>query len=188
MRKYKRFITIPLLIIFYLFLAGNTGCEIEPTTQQQSSHEIGMKATEDAVKGLVTNDTLPVVTKSLERENLKRRIEFINQPDRIGYLYLLTENGQLIREVQVLGKVSSLNSYLTPMEEIKKIDADLGEWNGEYVITVQAPDLDGSYGENQNGIFWFTPDGIYQEWNGLYQYSSERLSFAIKPLLIEIDK
>lgn len=39
--------------------------------------------------------------------------------------------------------------------------------------------------ENTQGIFWFTPDGVYQERNKLYFYSSERMSFTTKPLLIE---
>ena len=31
--------------------------------------------------------------------------------------------------------------------------------------------MDGSYGENDNGIFFFTPDGKYVEWTGIYLYS-----------------
>lgn len=33
------------------------------------------------------------------------------------------------------------------------------------------PDVDGSYGENDNGIFFFTVDGKYIEWTGEYLYS-----------------
>lgn len=171
-----------LLVLCFIF--AFVGCT-EYTPPAPSSHEVGQKATEEAVKELVENDVLPQVTKSLERENIKKRIDFINQPDKIGYLYLVSDSGQLIKEVQVLGKVSSLNSYLTPMEEVKKVDADLGEYYGDYVITVQAPDLDGTYGENSDGIFWFTPDGIYQEWSGMYFYSSERMTFTTQPLLVE---
>ena len=32
-------------------------------------------------------------------------------------------------------------------------------------------DVDGSYGENDSGIFFFTTDGKYIEWNGDYLYS-----------------
>ena len=32
-------------------------------------------------------------------------------------------------------------------------------------------DIDGSYGENDQGIFFFTPDGKYIEWTGTYLYS-----------------
>lgn len=38
--------------------------------------------------------------------------------------------------------------------------------NGQNVI--ESPDFDGTYGENPHGVFWFTPDGTYMEWNGNY--------------------
>jgi hypothetical protein len=162
-----------IIILMCLVLMGSLiGCEYEA-----SSHEQSIKANEEAVKNIIVNDSLPKITRSLERENVKRRIEFINQPDKIGYLYLISDNGQLIKEVQVLGKVSSLNSYLTPMEDVHK-------WNGA-MITTEAADLDGTYGENSDGIFWFTADGVYQEWSGMYFYSSERMTFTTQPLLVE---
>ena len=33
------------------------------------------------------------------------------------------------------------------------------------------PDVDGSFGENDGGIFFFTTDGKYMEWNSTYLYS-----------------
>ena len=60
------------------------------------------------------------------------------------------------------GKVSSLNSYLTPDSEYYSTSSSLNRW---------LPDIDGSYGENDGGIFFFTPDGHYKEWNGTYIYS-----------------
>lgn len=143
-----------------------TGCD--------GSIEYANDQNEMSIKKLIEQDELPKIERSLERENIKRRIEFINQPDRVGYLYLLTTNGQLIKEVQVSGKVSSLNSYLTPMEEYYASGAVLS-----------TADVDGTWGENDSGIFWFTPDGVYQEWTGQYLYSSERMSFESKPILME---
>lgn len=52
--------------------------------------------------------------------------------------------------------MTSLNSYLTPDT------TSSGSW---------LADVDGSYGENDNGIFFFTPDGKYVEWSGIYLYS-----------------
>ncbi len=178
------------MLVVTLVVASLTiaGC-LEPSPSKPvSSYETSAMANESAVRDLISEDKLPQITRSLERENIKRRIEFINQPDRIGYVYLLSEYGQLIREVQVLGKVSSLNSYLTPMEEVHLIEHDTGEFYGETPVVVSSPDLDGTYGENADGIFWFTPDGVYQEWSGLYLYSSERLSFTTKPILVDYGK
>ena len=161
-----------LFILAVVVLGVNiSGCDYEEPTYYTTA-----KQNEVAVQNLIKNDTLPNITRSLERENLKRRINFINQPDRVGYLYLISDNGQLIKEVQVLGKVSSLNSYLTPMEEIR----------GSHVVS--AADLDGTYGDNQDGIFWFNMDGVYQEWSGMYFYSSERMTFTTQPLLMEVVK
>ena len=39
------------------------------------------------------------------------------------------------------------------------------------MINSELADIDGSYGENDNGIFFFTPDGKYVEWTGEYLFS-----------------
>ena len=56
---------------------------------------------------------------------------------------------------------------------------------GSEMYVAEAPDLDGTWGTRPEGIFWFTPDGVYQEWTGLYLYSSARMTFTSQPLLIE---
>ncbi|MDF2881698.1 MAG: hypothetical protein K0R54_2255 [Clostridiaceae bacterium] len=173
---------ILIVILSLVMILGLVGCSVDVPVREKNSVEKATIANEKSVATLIGNDKLPTITKSLERENIKRRVEFINQPDRIGYLYLLSDNGQLIKEVQVLGKASSLNNYITPMEQLTlgKID----DYPSETYVT-EAPDLDGTWGTRPEGIFWFTPDGVYQEWTGLYLYSSERMTFTTKPLLIE---
>ncbi|MDF2881251.1 MAG: hypothetical protein K0R54_1808 [Clostridiaceae bacterium] len=169
------------IVLASIMLLGLVGC-IEIPEREVKTTEQASKANEQAVNKLIKEDDLPQITRSLERENIKRRIEFINQPDGVGYLYLISENGQLIREIQVLGKVSSMNSYLTPMEELTY--GSVEGYRGELFVAESA-DLDGTWGERVEGIFWFDLDGVYGEWNGLYQYSSQRLSFTSQPLLIE---
>jgi predicted small lipoprotein YifL len=181
----KLFMALIMLIIVFSF----AGCSEVTPTVPDSSFQQGSAVAEQATQNLVNNDILPKVERSLERENIKRRIEFINQPDRIGYLYCFADNGTLVREVQVKGKVSSLNSYLTPMEQVEWYNnIDLGEYTGSVPVVVQSPDLDGTYGENAEGVFWFDANGIYQEWNGYYFYSATRLSWTTEPILMEIVK
>lgn len=110
---------------------------------------------------------------SLERYNLIRRAYWVNgQREKanslvceiekpLGYIVLFTESGGVVGRFVVDGKVSSLNSYLTPDSEA---------YSSEYQIEWIA-DIDGSYGENDKGIFFFTPDGKYIEWTGTYLYS-----------------
>lgn len=152
---------------------GLVGCIDESSTHYRAKEE-----NENQVQKLQKQTPVPNMERSLERENVAKRLEFINQPNRVGYLYLLTENGQLVREEQVQGKVSSLNSYMTQMDEIA------GNSSAGYT-TISSPDVDGTWGDNVQGIFWFTPDGVYREWTGKYLFSSERLTFESKPVLID---
>ena len=110
---------------------------------------------------------------SLERYNLIRRAYWVNgqrekaaavvcQVEKpLGYIVLFTESGSVVGRFVVDGKVSSLNSYLTPDSEA---------YSSNYWLDWIA-DVDGSYGENDAGIFFFTPDGKYVEWTGTYLYS-----------------
>lgn len=117
---------------------------------------------------------------SLERYNLTRRAYWVNGMREkartlpcpiadvpMGYVVLLTESGGVVGRFEVDGKVSSLNSYLTPDSEYFEI---VYGGNGTYYNKWIA-DVDGSYGENDNGIFFFTPDDRYIEWSGIYLYS-----------------
>ena len=109
---------------------------------------------------------------SLERYNLVRRAYWVNgQREKaaavvcevekpLGYIILFTESGSVVGRFVVDGKVSSLNSFLAPDSE---------EYSSSYSQWIA--DVDGSYGENDNGIFFFTPDGKYVEWTGTYLYS-----------------
>ena len=86
---------------------------------------------------------------------------------------LFTENGGAVDSFVVDGKVSSLNSFLTPDSE--EYASSYSEW---------IADVDGSYGENDNGIFFFTPDGKYIEWNGTYLYSD--IPFEVDDPIINV--
>lgn len=92
----------------------------------------------------------------------------------LGYIVLFTDNGAVVGSFIVDGKVSSLNSFLTPDSECYEIGGESTD-NSIYYNGTQEndwlADVDGSYGENDNGIFFFTPDGKYIEWTGTYLYS-----------------
>ena len=136
-----------------------------------------------------TQQTPTDIDYSLERYNLIRRTYWVNgqrekantlvcQVEKpLGYIVLFTDNGAVIGKFIVDGKVSSLNSFLTP----NNIDKYIG--NGT-VKTVELADVDGSYGENDNGIFFFTPDGKYVEWTGTYLYSD--IPFEIEDPILKV--
>ena len=134
----------------------------------------------EAANRLQSNQPTPTdIDYSLERYNLIRRTYWVNgQREKanalpceiekpLGYIVLFTESGAVVGSFIVDGKVSSLNSFLTP-------DSEYYDKNGgESTIHTNnwLADVDGSYGENDNGIFFFTPDGKYIEWTGIYLYS-----------------
>lgn len=158
-----------------LFLVG---CEFEETESEQDK-----QATMDVADKLAENQPTPTdIDYSLERYNLIKRAYWVNGDRQkalslptpmerpLGYITLFTESGSVVGSFVVDGKVSSLNSYLTP-------DSLYYEIAGDYVNDTDAAenewlaDVDGSYGENDQGIFFFTPDGKYLEWTGTYLYS-----------------
>jgi hypothetical protein len=66
-------------------------------------------------------------------------------------------------------------------------DHAIGMSSGGYTYMpcypVEAPDLDGTYGENVDGIFFFTTEGAYVEWKGEYLMSDQPLKLTTQPEL-----
>lgn len=164
-----------LIAIAMLFMLVLTGCEYEQNGTQQDAIN-----TQNTVATLQENQPTPTdIEYSLERYNLIRRAYWVNgQREKanalpceiekpLGYVVLLTDNGGVVGRFTVDGKVSSLNSFLTPDSEYYEL-----AYGGSYTeVNNWIADVDGSYGENDNGIFFFTPDGKYVEWSGTYLYS-----------------
>lgn len=179
----KKFFAIILtLAILSCCMAGcdepvDAGSKADVTTTIENANE------------LQTNQPTPTdIEYSLERYNLIRRAYWVNGMREkantlpceiekpLGYIVLFAESGAVIGSFIVDGKVSSLNSFLTPDSEYyeKHIGSTSGDTKASYVDRYSnkwLADVDGSYGENDAGIFFFTPDGRYVEWTGTYLYS-----------------
>lgn len=173
-----------LVVVLCLTMACLTGCDFESVA---SGNENDRKNTVAIADKLATNQPTPTdIDYSLERYNLIKRAYWVNgQREKanmlvceiekpLGYIVLFTESGSIIGSFVVDGKVSSLNSYLSPDSEVYEIGGE----NTDGVIYLNGTqendwlaDVDGSYGENDNGIFFFTTDGKYIEWTGTYLYS-----------------
>lgn len=156
-----------------------TGCIVscESTPAAYSS------ATDSRVQQAVADDmaagqpTPTDINFSLERYNLIRRAYWVNgqrekaasvvcQVEKpLGYIVLFAGNA-VVGSFVVDGKVSSLNSYLTPDSEYYEYSDGQSSAKNKWLA-----DVDGTYGENDSGIFFFTPDGKYIEWTGDYLYS-----------------
>lgn len=168
----KKIISMLLITILAIFVLA--GCSENDKTRQM---EIAKKLEE-------TQQTPTDIDYSLERYNLIRRAYWVNgQREKalslpcpvekpLGYIILITDNGAILGSFVVDGKVSSLNSFLTP---------DTTSPNGSWLA-----DVDGSYGENDAGVFFFTPDGKYLEWTGTYLYSD--IPFEVEQPVLKINE
>lgn len=165
---------IAALVITTLIVAG---CSSSSTTA--SGTTVDKQKTINTANILSSNQPTPYdISYSLERYNLIRRAYWVNgQREKanalvceiekpLGYIVLFAGNTIFGRFV-VDGKVTSLNSYLTPDSEYYElVYGGSSTYHNQWLA-----DVDGSYGENDNGIFFFTPDGKYVEWTGEYMYS-----------------
>ena len=173
-RSFVRFTASAVILI----ILGLLACTLICSSCEASGSDLDVYATKSIASNLQTNQPTPTdISYSLERYNLIRRAYWVNgQREKaasvpcpldkpLGYIVLFNGNA-IVQSFVVDGKVSSLNSYLTP-------DSEHYEYSGgEYTHTNDwLADVDGSYGENDSGIFFFTPDGNYIEWTGKYLYS-----------------
>lgn len=166
----KKIVLIGLLIC--IMVVCLTGCEGTPPSKEK----VQIQAAQEAAGGIVENQPVPTgIEYSLERYNVIKRAYWVNgQREKamslscainrpLGYIVLFTDSGAVAGRFVVDGKVSSLNSYLFPAYEQRY-------YNGG-VIEREVAGIDGTYGENVSGIFFFTVEGDYVEWNGKFLYT-----------------
>ena len=173
-----------------------TGCVDDSTTRTKleidagisdtnvgDTHIFEQKFTEQNQQRLVTSNPPPKLDNSLERENLIERYKFLNDHDKIFYVYLISY-GKVMGYYTAQGKISSVNSRLTQEEQIIRVP-DCSEYDGRSCrFAVGSPQLDGSYGTNGDGIFFFTTEGAYVEWNAEYLISDFPLTMTTPPILV----
>lgn len=163
-------------------LSQNAGVE---NTHVGDTFHYESKFTEQNQQRLVKATPPPKLDRSLERENLIRRYEFLNDQNKIFYVYLV-DYGKVMGYYTAKGKISSVNSRLTQEEQIvyARSTSNFG-YSLEGFQVVGSPQLDGSYGTNGDGIFFFTTEGAYVEWNGQYIVSDFPLKMSTPPVLIK---
>jgi len=145
--------------------------------------------TEENQQGLINARPPFVMEDSLERQNLIDRYEYLNGQNNVHHVYMLSHDGKVVNYEVAQGKVSSVNSQLTNNKQIVKAEdcsyRGAGHSSGDCFKTVESPQMDGSYGENGDAIFFFTTDGHYVEWNGIYVVSEEPKEITTEITLIE---
>lgn len=174
-----------------------SGCSVG--TSPAPSPSVGSYATdskkvEETQKKVQSAVPIPDIKTSAERQNIARRAKLFDDENKITYIYLVNY-GKVMAFYPVKGKVSSLNSYMTPEDKLVYADGTTctrNESHGDYASSsswepcyiVSAPDIDGAYGVNASGIFFFTTDGAYVEWQGDYMVSDQPLKLTTQPELV----
>ena len=170
----KRFVCFVLAISIVVCLSS---CGLESNaTSGTAQNNADTQAVADKLTSAQKTPT--DIDYSLERYNLIRRAYWVNgQREKantliceiekpLGYIVLFSGNA-VVGKFVVDGKVTSLNSFLSPDSEMYEVATGA---TATYYNKWLA-DVDGSYGENDSGIFFFTPNGNYIEWTGSYLYS-----------------
>lgn len=158
-------------------LAEDTGNQVDTKIGNFESLWFEMRITEENQNGLVRSQPPEIMEQSLERENLIRRYNYLNDKGNFHHVYLMSNDGKVMSYFVAEGKVSSVNSKLTNDAQIVRIPSCEPHNNGnDCWKKVESPQMDGSYGENGNAIFFFTGDGQYVEANTKYIVSEKPLN------------
>lgn len=147
-----------VLIISVILLIGTllSACSFDnkPSASRQEDQKLSSQAYDQQKKKV----PFPAaeLQDSLERRNLKERLLRQNDPVRIGYVYYVPF-GKILGYWTIKGKVSSTQSQMNPSDELTD---DLSDCSGcfESQVLESAGD-DGSFGENERGVFFFTTEG-----------------------------
>ena len=169
-------------------LAQDTGVNVSGVTVGES-YAYEVKLTEKNQYQLVQKRPPFVMQDSMERQNLIERYQYLNDQNNVHHVYMMSHDGKVIDYEVAQGKVSSVNSKLTNDVQIVASNRCLRVTNdgseGSCFKTVESPQMDGSYGTNGAAIFFFTTDGHYVEWNGLYLVSEEPKNIQTKVSLVD---
>ncbi len=163
------------LLVFGAFALAGSGCGgwFEPSCP--SPAQVEKQSYLNSITRIIENNPTPLLEDSLERKNVIKRAELFNKSDKISYIYLINF-GNVVSYYTVKGKVSSLASYLVPEDQLVDWKGrQCSDWSAGECHVRQAPDIDGTYGSNREGIFFFTTEGVYVEWTGDFLMSDQPL-------------
>jgi hypothetical protein len=176
--KIKRLLVLMIIAVFTMVTF--IGCSSTPAS------DLGEKMKQDANKAaqaqtkIEKNQPAPALEWSNSRENIAKRNKTFNDPNKVSWAYLYLEGGGCIGFTSIKGCVTSLSAYMVPDESIVK-DPYYGS-NGSQGIVIQQPDIDGTYGTNGDGVFWYDTAGNYWEWRGVMLVVDQPLKLNVPVL------
>lgn len=169
-----------------LVVASLTACDLsgDTTPKKESAQGSGQAQSETAFKQQSDAVPYPVsqLKDSVERRNIRERLLRTNKANLLGYVYLMNF-GKVVGYYTIKGKVSSTQSQMTTDNLV--VDGCPGGSDGRCPTVVNAPGDDGSYGANENGIFFFTTEGAYVTTDLNYLYADQPLPIDVPRLNVK---
>lgn len=153
-----------------------TPCATSATANKQAEQE----SSNAQLTRLTAAVPVPHLENSLERQNISNRLTLFSNPSKISYIYL-TSFGKVMAFYTVKGKITSGSKRLTSADQIID-DGDYSDADTKKVVA--APELDGTYGNSADYIYFWTTDGTYVQWNGEYMLADQPLQLTTPPELI----
>lgn len=163
----KKYTMISILAVIACFMFCGCDEHINKTRQAQATAIVNANA---AIP-------IPQVTYFQERRTISKWAQRWDKPNLPCYVYLVSY-GKVIGYYVTDGKPSSTRSYILP-EYRHNMHGNVG------CCLEPSADLDGTYGENNPGIRFFTAEGTAVEWGGegaTYIYSDAPLPLNVPKL------
>lgn len=176
----KRLLMILVVALVGMWCMSTTDCVVKENTPTRSD----MAQQQEMQQQARATVPIPDVSYFQEKRTIAKWAERWDKPSIPCFVYLISF-GRIIGYYVTDGKPASTRSYLFPEQNIQH-DVDLGEGWGD--MLVQAPDIDGTYGENNPGIRFFTAEGTAVEWAGegaSYIYSDTPLPIDVPRLNVK---
>ena len=171
----KLFALCGLVVMFFVLSAES--CE---SYSAGDGREIAIKAQKEMAQNAAEAVTIPQVSYFQEKRTIANWAKRWDTPNLPCYVYLVSF-GTIIGYYVTDGKPASTRSYLMPEENIISDPYGSRDAGGQ---AVSAPDIDGTYGENNPGIRFFTAEGTAVEWAG----SGASYIYSDAPLPIEVPR
>ena len=156
-RGVKRAVAFLLAICGLLVLTAGS-CQSEEYKDRQQQQEVKKTRTENSQE------------KANLREKIKRDEASAN---KVSYVYLMTY-GEFVGYYAIKGKISSNGSQISAEDDITCVHD-----NSSDCLAVDGPQDDGTYGEGDPGIFFFTTEGALVVTSLDYLSSDQPIATAI---------
>lgn len=151
----------------------------DSATNQQQTEQETVTAQINRLEG---STPIPKLENSLERQNISKRLTTFSDPAKISYIYLVSY-GKVMAFYTVKGKITSGSKRLTAND--RQVNTN---WSSPDVVVMSSPELDGTYGNSDPYVYFWTTDGTYVQWNGEYMMADQPLQLTTAPELVRTIK